>query len=466
MLRVIKQKSPGLEQMTNFPKISLCMIARDEEEFIGQCIRSVQSIVSEIILVDTGSNDATVEIAHSLGATIFHRPWDDDFSAPRNLSLRKATGDWILVLDADEAIAATDLDKIRQHTLTDNSAYELLQRHYSNDHRVSLFHPCKNEYPDWERHYSGYFTSNLCRLFPNHMGFEFRNRLHELVEPSIHENEIFTIYQSPVPIHHYGHTPEVKARKQKSKIYTPLGAQKVQEDPLNWKNHFEMAVELNVNNRRMESAYAFRMAAALNPTYTQTWINLGYVLNELKAYQSAIDVLNRALSLEPEHPEAHCNIAVTYMRLERYIFAKSHLEKAIILRPDYTNALCNLGQVHVARGELDLAEKCYRRAIALTPQNVTALSELGSVLSKQGKHEAAIHILNDAVALDQAFPRSYYHLGYAYRSNNDTQAAIDALEILCTLLTKSNGNEKIIAKIQATCTEWSNESQLETSKSI
>ena len=80
-------------------KLSLCMIARNEEQFLTDCLNSVKNLVDEIILVDTGSTDKTVEIAKSFRAKIYFQEWEDDFSKPRNTSLRKATGDWILVLE-------------------------------------------------------------------------------------------------------------------------------------------------------------------------------------------------------------------------------------------------------------------------------------------------------------------------------------------------------------------------------
>lgn len=88
--------------------LSLCMIARDEEEHIGRALESVRDIVDEIIVVDTGSADRTQEIARALGARVIDFPWGDDFAAARNRSLEEATGDYILVLDADEFIDATE----------------------------------------------------------------------------------------------------------------------------------------------------------------------------------------------------------------------------------------------------------------------------------------------------------------------------------------------------------------------
>lgn len=87
------------------PRISLCLIARDEEALLPACLSSAREAVDEIILVDTGSTDRTREIARAAGAAVLERPWDDDFAAPRNLAAAQATGDWILQLDADEQLA-------------------------------------------------------------------------------------------------------------------------------------------------------------------------------------------------------------------------------------------------------------------------------------------------------------------------------------------------------------------------
>ena len=84
--------------------ISLCMIVRDEEARIRDCIESVRPFVNQIIVVDTGSTDRTVEILHELGVTVIEHPWEDSFSAARNVSLQYATGRNILWLDADDTV--------------------------------------------------------------------------------------------------------------------------------------------------------------------------------------------------------------------------------------------------------------------------------------------------------------------------------------------------------------------------
>ena len=83
-------------------KISACYIVKDAAEDLRRSLESVAKFVDEIVVVDTGSTDETIDVAKNFGAKIFHEPWQDDFSAPRNVALREASGDWIVFLDADE----------------------------------------------------------------------------------------------------------------------------------------------------------------------------------------------------------------------------------------------------------------------------------------------------------------------------------------------------------------------------
>ena len=81
------------------------MITKNEEKFLEQCLSSVKNIVDEIVIVDTGSTDKTKEIAKKFNAKIYDFKWIEDFSAARNESLKYATKDWVLVLDADEVLS-------------------------------------------------------------------------------------------------------------------------------------------------------------------------------------------------------------------------------------------------------------------------------------------------------------------------------------------------------------------------
>ncbi len=95
------------------PRLSLCMIARDNERTLGECLASIRPWVDEMIVVDTGSKDGTAELARSFGAQVFRYRWCDDFSAARNESLRHAHGEWLFWMDSDDTIDAENGRKLR-----------------------------------------------------------------------------------------------------------------------------------------------------------------------------------------------------------------------------------------------------------------------------------------------------------------------------------------------------------------
>ena len=152
--------------------ISLCMITKNEENCLEQCLNSVKEIADEIIIVDTGSTDKTKEIAKKFNAKIFDFKWCDDFSAARNESLKHAAKDWILVLDADEIIEKKDLEKIRNIIEDEKgfSGFALEQRSYTNNYFEGAL---KND-SDFElaKDYPFYVANFLVRLFKNNLGIK------------------------------------------------------------------------------------------------------------------------------------------------------------------------------------------------------------------------------------------------------------------------------------------------------
>ena len=80
------------------------MIVRNEETHLESCLASIVGQVDQIVVVDTGSTDKTLEIAWKYGALIVQRPWSEDFAVARNCALDHANSDWILYIDADSKI--------------------------------------------------------------------------------------------------------------------------------------------------------------------------------------------------------------------------------------------------------------------------------------------------------------------------------------------------------------------------
>ncbi len=391
------------------------MIVKNEAHCIAACLESVRSIVDEIIIADTGSEDQTVLIAESFGAHVFSFAWCDDFAAARNATIARATKEWILILDADEVIASSDLSALQARTKDRTICTEFMQRHYTNDVRLSDFTPCRGAFPELERHYAGYFESNCVRLFPNHEGLLYHNRIHELVEPSIYALKKHTIERTSIRIHHYGHTPEIQALKKKHLLYTPLGVKKAEEDPTDWKAFYELGVERNVHATtvadREASVAAFKRSLALHPEYVPTWVNMGYVLMELGRFQESLDACKEALRRDPKNADAYCNIGVIGLRTGDMKLAERATLSAIERNPSYVNALRNLVKIYCQTGRLSEAALVCTYVLSFVPQFPPALADLGMVYLQGRELKSAEKYLQQSLAFDPRNPETLFHLG-------------------------------------------------------
>jgi tetratricopeptide (TPR) repeat protein len=158
-------KLPEAIRNSKAPALSVCLIARNEEKFLTQCLNSIRPIARQIIVVDTGSTDATVRIAKESGAEVHSFPWCDDFSAARNAALEHATGDWVLILDADEELPAGQ----HPNLLADMKKADVIAD------RLPLVNQGQEA--------SG--RNFVPRLFRNAPGIYFYGRIHEQIFPSI-----------------------------------------------------------------------------------------------------------------------------------------------------------------------------------------------------------------------------------------------------------------------------------------
>lgn len=168
-------------------KLSLCVIARNEGQRIGRCLSSVRDYVDEIVVVDTGSTDQTIEVARKWGALVFHHQWQDDFSAARNLSLEKAGGDWILFLDCDEELAPGSGDLLRA----------TLERTYYEAFFVQVINSTETE---------ASLELPSIRIFRNRPHYRFEGAIHEQIMGAIvRHHGMESIGNSPIRILHHGY---------------------------------------------------------------------------------------------------------------------------------------------------------------------------------------------------------------------------------------------------------------------
>jgi glycosyltransferase involved in cell wall biosynthesis len=118
------------------PLLSLCMIVKDEEAVLARCLDSVRGIPDEVVIVDTGSTDRTIEIAASYGATVGTFEWCDDFSKARNFSFSGARGQWIMWLDADDVVLPEDRERLlalKEQLKNDTADTYLMTYNYAQD---------------------------------------------------------------------------------------------------------------------------------------------------------------------------------------------------------------------------------------------------------------------------------------------------------------------------------------------
>lgn len=172
------------------PTLSLAMIAKNEEAWIREALDSVRGLCDELIVVDTGSTDATAAIAGECGATVVPHPWRDDFSEARNAALQLVKTDWVLMLDADERLVSEDHDKVRSAiTDTPMAAYNL---------RVISVGERGDDLSE----------AMVTRLFRSDPRIRWRNRVHEQIVPSILEAGM-GLDRLDVRLIHYGYLPDV-----------------------------------------------------------------------------------------------------------------------------------------------------------------------------------------------------------------------------------------------------------------
>jgi hypothetical protein len=191
------------------------MIVRDESKHLARCLRSAQPYVDEIVVVDTGSQDDTVAIAHRFGALLFHFDWCDDFAAARNFSLEKVTGAWVLILDADETLVV-ETDTLQQQLAASTP-------------EVMGYALTRTEITLFEGDLSGGFH---IRLFRNDFRLRYVGRYHEQLRHQDGKPLTVDTFHA-LKILHYGNRDEQAVLKKTIERDIPLLEKMRQEQGLN-----------------------------------------------------------------------------------------------------------------------------------------------------------------------------------------------------------------------------------------
>lgn len=204
-------------------RVSLCMIVRNEERLLPECLESVRGIVDEIVIVDTGSRDCTMAIARAHGAILAHHSWNNNFADARNVALANSSGDWILLLDADERLAPGAGDVILEAIRQDNLDCGLLPLHNALRFDASQAEILSGKYRKNE-------PFALPRLFRRTEDLRWRGAIHEgVVEWITHSGR--RIGFIPAPIIHLGSVPELRQARGKWARNVELLQQRLAQEP-------------------------------------------------------------------------------------------------------------------------------------------------------------------------------------------------------------------------------------------
>ncbi len=327
ILSVAKQKDPSnasvskfLEQIerqtrarkslapsTERPLLSLCMIVKNEEKYLEGCLKSVESIASEKIVVDTGSTDGTKEIARKYGAKIVDFPWQEDFAAARNRSIREAAGKWILYLDADERIENPEAVISAINSANEEIGAFIVaieSEHLQLDDKV-------------ETHIGGY-----PRLIRN-LGYpkiHFIGRVHEQITPSLLAQGK-KIALSDIRIKHLGYNKSRAEMDEKIKRNYKLLIKHVQEEPLNSYAWYQLGQTLAQLRLFKESEEAVRMALQIGnlkpPILASASSTLAHIMGGKGEYEEALKLAEISIKNAPNQVYAWYLKAYALLYLDR-----------------------------------------------------------------------------------------------------------------------------------------------------
>lgn len=412
------------------PTLSLCMIIKDEEAYLEGCLQSVQGLVDEIVIVDTGSTDGSLEIAERFGAQVLAFPWTGNFAAARNVSLQAATGDWVLVLDADERLDADSRERLR----------ELLARPEAAG--FSLI--CENRVGS--RAASTCQLAPVFRLFRNHLGIHFEGMIHEQAIASAKRTGLET-YSSDLRILHLGYMQEAIAQRNKRQRNLSLLQQQVQAEPENPFVHFNLGEALKLLSRPEEAEQHYRRALALLEAkgtsrnisyYANLYFSLGDLLHQRGEHAAAIAILDEAIATYPTFPDLHYIKGHALCELQDARQAIACFEQCLSLAatrhpyptdPDVTGYKAHLGlaDCYIRLGDREAALERLEQSVRQDPNpSADTLTNLGILLLERGESGGAKLRLEEAVTRDATHMRAWLNLGAMHFERAEFEAASEA----------------------------------------
>ncbi len=473
--RQIQELRMLLDTFRKKTTISACMIVKDEEEMLPGCLDSIRDWVDEIIVVDTGSTDRTVEIAASYGAKIYHQPWEANFSKHRNYSIEQATGEWVFIIDADERVYEEDVPQIVR--LLNSGEHPFISVNvinvYGKNEEQTTFLPSE-------------------RFFKRELNLRYKGIVHNQLDvPSD-----LRAARTGVRMKHYGYGLTPDKMKKKLARSKQLLEKQLSENPDNAFARFNLAqllragdgsfpvenapeiikhatraVELTDPSRNRErhihvmaldqlawtsfytkdlkraEEYSQR-ALAIKPGYLDPLLLMGHIRAQQQDYDAALvcyqDYIEAQAAYDPAREmdniilmnvDARANVfygmAMIYRVKGDEEKAREYYHKTIALRPDYQQANCHLGQLYLQKNKVDEAEKYFRRQLEQGEVSHDAAMGLAAIATQRNDPVQAEEYYRKALEINPHSDSARTRLGQLYAEQGQAEAATAHLEQAC-----------------------------------
>ncbi|NBD26707.1 tetratricopeptide repeat-containing glycosyltransferase family 2 protein [Paenibacillus glycinis] len=371
--------------------ISACMIVKNEEKVIERCLSSIKEYVDEIIIIDTGSTDRTREIASAFTNHIYDFEWINDFAAARNEGIRRATSQWIFVIDADEyfppAEAAAFRRFLEQELPAEGVVYEL---------------SVVNLMGDSEQTSNAISTGEIPRLFPNHHDIYYTRPIHEqlycLNGTSLRHK------LAPGSLFHTGYLNETIQSKDKLTRNASIFSELKNKKGLSAYDYFTIGNEKGIQRDFQSAIYYFERSLKKgeresgNTWYPRCIIALTQAYLEEKRLYDAWSVVENKLSKWNAYPEYHSLKGLIYFQLGLFEAAAQESMEALqtaerlaekthvfwLDRPDYASTfpLRILFQIHSWEKDTEKSIYYLTKLLVQNPYDHGALTQLITILSQ------------------------------------------------------------------------------------
>lgn len=367
--------------MIKKPSISACMIVKNEEAFIPECLASIKNLVNEIIIVDTGSTDKTMDLAEKYTKKIYSHPWENDFAKHRNQSIGYAEGEWILIIDADERLKTDPetIERILSDPLADAVGFRIIN-------------PCPQ----------GNICFDSTRLFRNNRGYRYEGIVHnQLVGPK-------RITLTEMEILHLGYDKGEDAARSKFERTAALLRRQLEEDPGNVFALINLAISC-LTVKKIEDALKYSSKAVQiveikdirTPLFRNAYIILLRILIESNRFDEAEELGMRALRRFGSDSDILSGLVLANLVRKNWAAARSYGEAYLSLDslpkrsrliepfPEW-RVLTWIASTNVMTGKPDQARTLFERALNSSPDKNGLSIEIGTMLFQAGHRELGL----------------------------------------------------------------------------